>query len=239
MKAEPLVLLDRVSVGYGSHVILPEVCLQVDGGAFIALLGGNGSGKSTLLKTLAGILPPVTGQIDLAAVNGRGVTMGYVPQRETFDPVFLLSAYEVALMGTFNRVSLGRITAVGVREHVRNCLRLTGAESFAHRQFSQLSGGQRQRVLIARALATKPDLLLLDEPTAGVDTGAAQAIMEVLARLHRDQGLTILLVTHDLPLVREHAPEVIWLHHGQLLRGRVSELLSTDKVAELLGLSLG
>ena len=165
--------------------------------------------------------------------------MGYVPQRETFDPVYLLSAYEVALMGTFNRVSLGRITAVSVREHVHHCLRMTGAERFAHQQFSQLSGGQRQRVLIARALATKPDLLLLDEPTAGIDAAAAQAIMEVLAGLHREQGLTILLVTHDLPLVRQHVPEVIWLHHGQLLRGLISDLLSTDKLAELLGISWG
>ena len=239
MNPEPLVTLDRVSVGYRHHVVLANLELQLERGSFTALLGANGSGKSTLLKTLAGILPPLAGEMHFAPGANGALRLGYVPQRESLDPIFLLSGFEVAHMGTFRRIRLGRIVARDERERVRQCLCLAGADGFAARQFSELSGGQKQRVLLARALAAQPDLLLLDEPTAGIDAAAVQAILEVLTQLNREQGLTILLVSHDLAAVRRHVREVAWLHQGTLLRGPVADLLAPDKVGELLGLHLG
>src|SRR5207244_2383398 len=119
------------------------------------------------------------------------------------------------------------------RDLVRQCLQATGANAFASKRFAELSGGQKQRVLIARALATKPDLLVLDEPTAGVDTAATNALLGYISKIHADRNLTILLVTHDLPIVRRHAQQVIWLHQGQVSVGAAAELLAPERMAQI------
>jgi ABC-type Mn2+/Zn2+ transport system ATPase subunit len=204
-------------------------------GSFTAILGANGSGKSTLLKTLLGLQPPIAGKIQIAAP----AVFGYVPQAIEFDPLFLLTGFEVALMGVYGRVGPGHFVPANERAFVRECLRATGAEEFARQKFSELSGGQKQRVLIARALATKPDILVLDEPTAGVDAAATHALLEFISRIHAERKLTILLVTHDLPLVRKHAQQVIWLHQGKVLRGTAMELLSRERMADIFEMEVG
>jgi ABC-type Mn2+/Zn2+ transport system ATPase subunit len=118
-------------------------------------------------------------------------------------------------------------------------LRATAADGFAHKKFSRLSGGQKQRVLIARALATKPDMLVLDEPTAGVDAAATHNLLEFISRIHAERKLTILLVTHDLPLVRKHAQQIIWLHQGDVLHGTVAELFTPERLAEIFEMEVG
>jgi ABC-type Mn2+/Zn2+ transport system ATPase subunit len=118
-------------------------------------------------------------------------------------------------------------------------LQATGAQEFAKQWFSELSGGQKQRVLIARALATRPDVLVLDEPTAGVDVAATHALLEFISQIHEQRKLTILLVTHDLPLVRKHAQQVIWLHQGEVLCGTVEQLLSRERLAQIFEMELG
>ena len=118
------------------------------------------------------------------------------------------------------------------------CLRETGADHLSRKLFSQLSGGQKQRVLIARALATKPDFLLLDEPTSGIDAAARQAILELLQRIHQQQRLTIVMACHDLPMVRAYMQNAIWLHQGHVLEGPVSELLTPEKIEEILDLEM-
>ncbi len=172
--------------------------------------------------------------------SGRGTPIfGYVPQREVFDPIFLISAFEVVLMGASRRVGPGKRFSSTEKKFALECLSGTGVGSIARQRFSQLSGGQKQRVLIARALATKPELLVLDEPTAGIDAAAALAIMELLASLHRDKGLTILMVNHDLQTVRKYVRDVIWLHQGKVLQGPVNELLSPQKIEEIFALEIG
>jgi ABC-type Mn2+/Zn2+ transport system ATPase subunit len=235
---ETLITLEEVGVGYDRQAVLRGVNLQIRRGTFTGLLGANGTGKSTLLKTLVGIIPVVEGAIQLGNVEGHPAVFGYVPQREALDPIFLLSSFEVVLMGACGRVGPGRRFSHGEKDLAHDCLRRTGADPLSRKRFSQLSGGQKQRVLIARALAARPDMLLLDEPTAGIDTAATQAIMELLRQLHRDQKLTILMVNHDLPVVRRYVDEVIWLHEGKVLQGSVKELLSREKVEQILDLEL-
>lgn len=233
-----LLSLDAVAVGYDSHVILGDINLSLQAGSFTGLLGTNGSGKSTLIKTILGILPPVAGQVTFNGADGRDPVLGYVPQREALDPIYLLSSLEVVLMGACGRVGPGRRLNRVEREWAHHCLREAGADDLGRKRFSQLSGGQRQRVLIARALATKPDLLLLDEPTAGIDANATQAIMELLRRLHAEQRMTILMVNHDLAAVRKSVQQVIWLHQGKLLFGPVAKLLSREKIEEIMELEI-
>ncbi len=159
-----------------------------------------------------------------------------MPQRESLDPIYPLSSFEIVLMAACGRVAPGRFFDRTEREFARQCLAETGAASLALKLFSQLSGGQKQRVLMARALATKPDFMLLDEPTAGIDAHATKAVMDVLKQIHAQHRQTVLLVSHDLTTVREYAQDVIWLHEGKVLHGAVSELLTRDKIGELLEL---
>jgi ABC-type Mn2+/Zn2+ transport system ATPase subunit len=228
--------LEHVAVGYGRRVVLPDVNLALRRGSFTGLLGANGSGKSTLLKTILGILPLLQGRTVLHPVDGRPQVLGYMPQRESLDPIYPLSSFEVVLMAACGRVGPGRFINKTERDVARRCLAETGAADLAPKLFSQLSGGQKQRVLMARALATKPDFLLLDEPTAGIDASATRAVMEVLKQIHAQHGQTILLVSHDLATVRQYAEEVIWLHEGKVVHGPVSELLTREKIEELLSL---
>ena len=231
-----ILTMQHAAVGYGRQVVLPDVNLALRLGSFIGLLGANGSGKSTLIKTILGIIPPLSGQVAFAAVDGRPHVLGYVPQRDSLDPIYLLSSFEVVLMGTCGRVRPGRRINQEEKEWAHQCLRETGADNLSRKLFSQLSGGQKQRVFIARALATKPDLLLLDEPTSGIDAAARQAVMGVLRRIHEQRRLTIVMASHDLPMVRSYVQHVIWLHQGHILQGPVNELLTPEKIEEILDL---
>jgi ABC-type Mn2+/Zn2+ transport system ATPase subunit len=232
---EPLITLDNLAIGYDRQPVLSGISLSIPRGSFTAILGANGSGKSTLLKTLLKLQPPIAGKIQIAAP----AAFGYVPQAIQFDPLFLLTGFEVALMGVYGRIGAGRFVPQNERAFVRECLHATGAEEFARKKFSELSGGQKQRVLIARALATKPDALVLDEPTVGVDATATHALLEFILQIHAERKLTILLVTHDLPLVRKHAQQIVWLHQGKVLHGAVTELLSRERMAEIFEMEVG
>jgi len=231
---EAFITLDHLTIGYDNQPVLSGISVSIHRGSFTAILGANGSGKSTLLKTLLGLQPPLDGRIDIASP----VVFGYVPQSTEFDPLHLLTGFEVALMGVYGRVGPGRFVSQSERAFVRECLRATAAEGFAHKRFAELSGGQKQRVLIARALATKPEVLMLDEPTAGVDAAATRALLDFISQIHEQRKLTILLVTHDLPLVRKHAQQVIWLHQGQVLHGTVAELFTPERMAEIFEMEI-
>jgi ABC-type Mn2+/Zn2+ transport system ATPase subunit len=234
----PILALDSVAVGYDRRAVLSDVKLVFKRGSFTGLLGANGSGKSTLIKTILGIIPPVARRMEFKSVDGHEVVLGYVPQRESLDPIFLLSSFEVVLMGVCGRVRPGRLIGKDERHWARRCLEQTGAAELGRKQFSELSGGQKQRVLIARALAARPDFLLLDEPTSGIDVTVKQSIMELLRRIHQEQRQTILMASHDLPVVRQYVQHVVWLRDGKILEGPPAELLSRDKMEAILDLEM-
>jgi ABC-type Mn2+/Zn2+ transport system ATPase subunit len=236
---EPIITFDGLAIGYDGRAVLSGISLAISRSSFTAILGANGSGKSTLLKTLLGLLPPVAGRITITAPLNLPLIFGYVPQSTELDPLYPLTGFDVAFMGTFGRVGPGRFPPHDEREFVRDCLRATAADGFAQQKFSRLSGGQKQRILIARALATRPDVLVLDEPTAGVDAAATRALLDFISQIHAERKLTILLVTHDLPLVRQHAQQIIWLHHGGVLHGTVAELFSPERMAEIFEMEVG
>ena len=235
---EALITLDNLSIGYNGQPVLSGISLSISRASFTAILGANGSGKSTLLKTLFGLLPPVAGRIDIARLAGAPLVFGYVPQSIQFDPIYLLTGFEVALMGTYGRIRPGRLVPLVERAFTRECLRAVGAEDFSHKRFAELSGGQKQRVLIARALTTRPDVLVLDEPTAGVDHEATHALLEFISQIRKERKITVLLVTHDFADVRHHAQQVIWLHEGKIFQGTADELLTADRMAEILEMGI-
>ncbi len=233
--ADALISFQDVALGYDGVPVLEGLVLDVHRGDFLALVGPNGCGKSTILKGMAGILEPLRGRIS-REIDGRPVRFGYVPQRETIEMVFPLTVFQVALMGTYGRVGPGRPVTHAERELVRGCLDDLGLGDLQRKPFPVLSGGQRQRVLIARALAAEPDLLLLDEPLSGIDLRAAQVIMDLIERLHRERRLTIVMVSHHLKVLREHemVREVVWVHEGKLLRGAAAVMLAPEMVFRMM-----
>ncbi|MGA9754123.1 MAG: metal ABC transporter ATP-binding protein [Desulfobaccales bacterium] len=236
---EALITLSNLSIGYNSQPVMSGISLSIARNSFIAILGANGSGKSTLLKTLLGLLPPVAGRIDTATPSGAPLLFGYVPQSNQFDPIYLLTGFDVALMGAYGRVRPGRFVPPSERAFTHKCLRAVGAEEFAHLRFAKLSGGQKQRVLIARALTTRPDVLILDEPTAGVDITATQAVLAFISQIRQEKKITVLIATHDFAVVRHHAQQVLWFHQGKMHHGTADELLNLERMAEIFEMGIG
>jgi ABC-type Mn2+/Zn2+ transport system ATPase subunit len=209
-----LVDLHDVSFGYDGSAVVEKVSLTIARGEFLALLGPNGAGKTTLLRGMLGLIPVLRGRIDYG-FDRFARPPGYVPQRETLDPIFPLSAFEVVLMGTYAK--LRPLWPVGRQQRrlARQCLDQVGLSDHADRPFWALSGGQKQRVLMARALAVDPEIMLLDEPTAGVDHEAEAVITALLARLNRERNMTIVLVSHHLGQIESVVQSVVWVDDGR------------------------
>jgi len=227
--------LRGVTAGYRGQAVLRGIDFTLNRGSFTALLGANGSGKSTLLKTILGLLPPVSGEVEFRGLSSP--SMGYVPQQEQLDANYPLSALDIVLMGGHARIPAGFGVPAQERALAGECLSATGVEEIAGQRFARLSGGQKQRVLIARALMIRPDVLVLDEPTSGVDVSATAAILDMLATIHRERHLTILLVTHDFGIVRRHASRVAWLHNGRLTEGETAALMTPERITGMLDLA--
>lgn len=223
----PLLRLDAVSLGYGGEPILFFLDLEVRRGELLALVGRNGSGKSTLLAALLGTLPPL---------EGRRVgepRFGYAPQRGELDPVFPFLSEEVVGMGLVGR---GRRSREERRAKVASALATAGLTEQARVAFRDLSGGQRQRAMIARALVSEPEVLVLDEPTNDLDVQGQAEVVALLRRLHAG-GTTLVVVSHDLELVRSVADRVGVLRNRQLTMVEPEDLADTARRAELLGLT--
>jgi zinc/manganese transport system ATP-binding protein len=231
-----ILTVDDVSLGYGGQPILRHVSFAVERGEFVALLGPNGAGKTTLFRGVLGLIPVLEGRVTFG-FDRRATPPGYVPQKESLDPIFPLTAHEVVLMGAAARVP--PLMPIGRRRRrlAAECLARVGLPDAAEQPFWALSGGQKQRVLIARALAVEPALMLLDEPTAGVDPGAEAAIIDVISRLNRDAGLTVVIVSHHLRLVREVVRSVIWVGDGKVAKGGAAEMLSAERLADAFGVA--
>jgi manganese/iron transport system ATP-binding protein len=186
------------------------------------------------LRGIVGLIPVATGSLEFGFDRTKS-PLGYVPQRESLDPTFPLTVLEVVIMGTYARLSPWRRVGRAERRLAREALAMVGLEPLADQRFAALSGGQRQRALIARALAAEPSFLLLDEPTAGVDADATSAIMAVLGRLNRDEGLTVLLVTHQLRVLQGLATSAFWVQNGRVTRRGVEDLMKGPAFLDVPG----
>ena len=232
--APPLLRFDGVALGYGRVPVLRQLSFHVDRGEFLGLVGPNGSGKTTILRAILGLVRPLAGTIERAGAP----VIGYVPQRESIDPIMPVTAHEVALMGRAPRLGALARTAARDRELAREALALTGVSDLAGRLFRDLSGGQQQRVLLARALAGEPDLLVLDEPTTGMDLASECALVDLLVSLNRGRGLTVLFVTHLLPIVLNAATAILLLESGRVLYGPASAVLRAETLSALYGIAV-
>jgi ABC-type Mn2+/Zn2+ transport system ATPase subunit len=227
-----LIELANVSLGYGGAPVLTEVSFAIHRGEFLALVGPNGAGKTTLLRGILGLVPVLAGRIDYHYLRSASPP-GYVPQRDTLDPIFPLSVFEVVLMGTYAKLPPLRFAGRRHRQLAAHCLDDVGLAALATRQFWELSGGQKQRVLIARALAAEPDVLLLDEPTAGVDHAAEATIIELIGRLNRERALTAVLVSHHLGHIESLVHSVVWVDDGRASKRSIDAVRAEEGLSGL------
>ncbi len=230
--AADLARLEGVTCAYGPDPVLRDVDLRVAAGQFTGIVGPSGSGKTTLLRVLLGTGPPAAGTVH----RRPGLRVGYVPQVETVDWNFPVTVGECVLMAR----SQGRILPWRSRAEqaeVDDVLARLDIAEFADRHIRRLSGGQQQRVFIARALLGRPHLLLLDEPTSGVDVRTRHEILHLLADLHRD-GLAIVLTTHDLNGIAAHLPHVVCLNTEVTGRGAPRDVFTADVLERTYGARL-
>jgi ABC-type Mn2+/Zn2+ transport system ATPase subunit len=228
---EDFVRFDDVSLGYAGVPVLDHLSFAVRRGEFLAIVGPNGSGKTTILLAILGLLRPISGTVERPS---RPV-IGYVPQREHIDTIIPVTAMEVALMGRAPRMGPLQRVRPNDRQAATRALARVDVSELSGELFRDLSGGQQQRVLLARALAAEPDLLVLDEPTNNMDLASQEAIVSLLVELNREAGMSVLLVTHMLPVVLDAATTILLLQPGQTLYGRSEEVLREDKLQELFG----
>lgn len=219
----PQIELENLCFSYDETHILQKVCLKIRKGEFIGIMGPNGGGKTTLLKLLLGFLSPTSGRIK---VSGR---IGYVPQVQRTDRDFPITVQELILLGALSKTTFWGTYPSEIKEKANALIDLLGLREHKHKVFGSLSGGLAQRALLARALLSDPDLLLLDEPTANIDAASTKVIYEMLEKLKGDK--TILVVTHDLKTIIERVDRVL------CVQGEVSAFLPKE-VCEHFALGL-
>jgi zinc/manganese transport system ATP-binding protein/zinc transport system ATP-binding protein len=218
---QPIVELRHVSFGYGGAPVLEDISLHLHAGQFAALVGPSGAGKTSLLKLILGSLRAVQGDVVIGGKRldgGSAPQVAYVPQVETVDWNFPVTVEQVVLMGRARKSGIWPWPSADDKRLVRGVLERLEIEPLARRHIRDLSGGQQQRVFLARALISQPSLLVLDEPTSGVDMRTAENVLHLLAELNRS-GITILMTTHDLNAAAAHAPWVICLNHSVIAEG--------------------
>jgi zinc transport system ATP-binding protein len=238
---KPIVELKKVGVRYSSGLqALVDVTLQVYRGDFLGLIGPNGSGKTTMISTILGLLKPATGSVNLFGepLNRKNLRrVGYVPQKAILsDTIFPSTVFETVLMGRVVHKGLLQRYGRADYQRVRDELEHLSISDLRDRKIGELSGGQSQRVLLAKALASDPELLILDEPTSGVDARSATEFYDTLKHLNRDHGITVMLVSHDIGLVSRLSNRVACLSGGVCFQGSTFDFMNNPSIlAEVYG----
>jgi zinc/manganese transport system ATP-binding protein len=230
VSTEPLLQLDDVGIRLGGRQILSDVSFSVHKGEFAAIIGPNGAGKTTLLKLILGLRPTSAGE-----VIKHQTTVGYVPQKIVIDSDIPLRARDVVSLGLDGHKLGFSFPSRDRKEKIEQALRDVGASDFADARVGELSGGQQQRVLIAHALVSRPQLLLLDEPLANLDLKSEQEIVALLGKLVREHEIAILLSAHDMNPLLPVMDRIIYVANGKVASGSTDEVVTSEGLTELYG----
>ncbi len=231
---ETVLELAGVTVELGARRILDDVGFRLKAGELTGLIGSNGAGKTTLLRVILGLLEPTRGTV---TVNGADVgrSVGYVPQKFMLDPDLPVRARDLVALGIDGqRLGVARPSRER-RERVARMLGAVGAADFADARVGRLSGGEQQRVLIAHALISHPSLLLLDEPLANLDLHSARAVVELLARIAREQRIAVMISAHEMNALLPVMDRVVYLADGRAACGRAEDVVRADVLSRLYG----
>jgi manganese/zinc/iron transport system ATP- binding protein len=227
---QSLLSVRDLSLAYDEQFALQDICFELPAGDMLAIIGPNGAGKSTLLKCIMGLIQARKGSV----IEVERHRLGYVPQQQAVDWHFPVSVRDVVMMGLTRQIGWFRFPQRKHWEQVDTALQRVGMSQFANRQIGELSGGQRQRVFIARALAQNSDILLLDEPFAGIDVSTENDLMNTISNLNRD-GITIILTTHDLNMAFKRFKRVMALNRRLVGIGTPEEIYTPETLKALYG----
>jgi ABC-type Mn2+/Zn2+ transport system ATPase subunit len=227
-----LVTFGDAALGYGRRTVLSGLTFSVAEGDFLGLVGPNGAGKTTVLRAILGTLKPLSGTVSRAP----GLRFGYVPQRDQVDYNFPLRVLDVVLMGRYDRIGLGRRPGADDRRRAMAALEHVGIPDLAERPLKDLSGGQKQRTLIARALVGEPNVLVLDEPTNGMDLVSTTQILGLVRELHERDRLTVIMVSHALNEVANYVERIALVVGGGFRIGGVDEIMTVPVLSEMYGI---
>ncbi|MCX7872757.1 MAG: ABC transporter ATP-binding protein [Verrucomicrobiae bacterium] len=244
----PIIEIKHLKAGYGRRIAIDVAEFTVMRGEFIGLMGPNGAGKSTLLKILLGLQKKYDGD---AKILGRNIDklskqelihlrscIGYVPQILPSRSQMPITAKEVISIGRAARAGLFKVLTKQDEELVDRWIEELGMTELAERPFSLLSGGEQRKVMIARAMVHEPELLLLDEPTANLDLGWREKIIETLDSLHAKTGITILLVAHEVEVIPKRCSKVFLLEHGTIVAcGKIEDVFTKERIRDLYGVN--
>ncbi|HOM80308.1 MAG TPA: metal ABC transporter ATP-binding protein [Armatimonadota bacterium] len=228
----PLISFEGVCLGYGSKEVLTDLRFTIHQGDYIGIVGPNGAGKTTLLKAVLGVIRPLRGRVTRHGER-EAHRCGYVPQLNTIDDTYPLTVLDVVLMGRYPLIGVMRRPGKADRERALHALEQVGIADLAPRLFRDLSGGQRQRALMARALASDPSILVLDEPTNDMDIAGERATMELIDRLHHKNSLTVLVVSHILNVLVPHVRRIAFLGAGDFRLLPIDEAITEEHLERL------
>ena len=220
-----IIKFNDVTIGYGKKKIIENINVSFYENDFVGIVGPNGAGKTTFLRTLLGNLKPLSGTIEK-----KSHRFGYVPQRDTVQPLLPYTVEDVVMMGRYSLIGVFGKPTKKDKEVVDASLSHVGIHHLKRFNYNSLSGGQRQRALIARALAVEPSILILDEPTNGMDTPSHYSLLDLISRLHDDNKLTILLVSHLLSDVANGVKKLILMEKNFFQVGSIEEVLSAENL---------
>jgi len=223
---------ESVSAGYGRRVVIRNVTVTIRRGEFWFLIGPNGEGKTTFLRAVLGVLPHREGRVRFGPDIGGHTSIGFVPQRCDLNPALPTTVREFVLLGL---VGL-RATRDEEEKRLSRALEKVALGGMEDRDYWSLSGGQRQRCLVARALVRQPKIILLDEPTNGLDLAAEEGLVHALVQLNRDEGLIVLFVTHFIALAARHASHIALFHGGSVTAGARDRVLTPEILERAYGI---
>lgn len=222
-----LIECKELTAGYEGTPVVKDLSFTVSAGDYLCIVGENGSGKSTLMKTLLGLRSALSGEI-IFADGLKQKEIGYLPQQTAAQKDFPATVREVVLSGCLGRKGLSPFYSKADKKLCDDNIELLGISGIAHRSYRNLSGGQQQRVLLARALCATKKLLLLDEPVSGLDPMVTAEMYEIISRLNRENGVTIIMISHDLQGALRYGTKILHMESGAYFFGTTAEYRSTD-----------
>lgn len=217
-----LITCNNITAAYDSTPVLSDIDFTVENGDYLCVIGENGSGKSTLIKVLLGLIKPKKGSV----VYGDGLSaaqIGYLPQMSDIQRDFPASVFEVVLSGTLGKCGILPFYSAENKKTTLSNMELLGITELKNKCYNELSGGQQQRVLLARALCASEKILLLDEPTAGLDPKVTNELYSLINKLNKEQNITVIMITHDIKSAVTYSNKILHLAHKQLFFGTVDD----------------
>ncbi len=240
MSTFSLLKLIDISFGFSYHDYVVEgVNLEIPKGRFVSIVGPSGAGKTTLLKIISGVHEPWHGDVEF--IDAKGIplhcipSIGYIPQIETIDWTFPVSVQEVLAMGSWNYKSYLPWIDKKLKQQIKDILKILGLNNYGNRHIRELSGGEQQRVFLGRALMRNPEILILDEPTTGLDYVSREKIFEILKNLNND-GVTVILSTHDITNIAKRSPWVVCFNKSIISEGCPRDVLKETTLLQTFGL---